>query len=483
MNYSMLRYVLGRLFLVIAGLMVLPLLVSFIYREPGTYQWAFIATISILLVVGLPMGSIKPRNHQYYSREGLVIVSLSWVFLSLFGALPFFISGDIPIFVDAVFETASGFTTTGSSILTDVESLAHSILFWRSFTHLIGGMGVLVFALALMPKSGHATVHVMKAEVPGPIFGKLLSRVSDTARILYLIYLSMTLVLIVVLCCFKMPFFDACLHAFGAAGTGGFGIKSNSVAFYQSPAIEWILGIAVLLFGVNFNLYYYLLLRQVKTVLKNEELRWYLGIFTVATAAICLGIRPLYHGRTGDMIRDAFFTAASIQTTTGYTTADYSQWPLYCHGILLLLSCIGASAGSTAGGLKVSRVVIYIKQAFVELRSVVSPKRTIRVHFEGKPLDQRDHRSISYYLATYSILLVIFTLILSTCTPDFETAVSSVVATFNNIGPGLGRVGPTGSYAFLPAYGKITLTLAMLAGRLELFPILILFYPRTWKRR
>lgn len=482
MNKGIIRYSLGRMLLVEAGLMVLPLLVGLVYGESMKTLGAFLFTIILLLLIGFISGTKIPKNTNLYVKEGLVIAALSWFALSFFGSLPFVLSGEIPSLVDAFFETVSGFTTTGSSILTDVESMSHSLKYWRSFTHLIGGMGVLVFALALMPSSSANAVNVMKAEVPGPTFGKLLSKLRDTARILYIIYLVMTVVLIVLLMFGGMDWYDASLHAFGAAGTGGFGIKNSSVAFYDSAYIDYVLAIAMVVFGVNFNLYYFILIGQIKKVFKNEELRWYLAIVLIAVILISLNLYGQYDS-ISRLIRDVFFTVSSVQTTTGYSTADFGQWPLFSQTILLGLMFIGASAGSTAGGFKVSRVAILIKSSIANIRKSKEPDQVIRVKFDGVPLEKRALSSVSNYFMIYILIFGLLVLLISLDAPDFLTAFSTVAATYNNIGPGLGLVGPTANFAWLSSFSKVILSIGMIAGRLELFPVLILFTPSTWRKR
>ena len=481
MNYGYVRFILGRILLVEAALLCPSLLIGLIYREPWRNLGAFFYTIIILLAIGLAAILRKPASKSFYAREGFVIVSLTWILLSLFGALPLIFSGSIPSLIDAVFETASGFTTTGASILHDIEALPHSILFWRSFTHLIGGMGVLVFVLAIMPKVESEAVHIMKAEVPGPTFGKLMARVGSTARVLYVIYLIITGLVVLFLRAGGMPLFDSLLHAFGAAGTGGFSLKNSSIGFYDSSYIHMVLAIAMLMFGINFNLYYLLLARQFKTILKNEELHWYAGIILTSFTAICLIVRPQYDS-IGLLLRDVFFTVSSIITTTGYAITDFNQWPLAAHVILLLLMFCGAMSGSTGGGLKVSRVALYIKTCTHEIRRTISPNRRLLVKFEHKPVDQATQRGISFYIMTYLLLFFGALLIVSLQGGNFTTAFSAVVATLNNIGPGLDVVGPVGNYASMSNLSKLTLIIIMIAGRLELFPVLILFSAKTWRK-
>lgn len=474
-------YLIGRILQLEGLLLMFPLLVSFIYGEPAHLWGSFLGTALGLILLGSLISIRKPKNSRLYARDGLVVCSLSWFLLSAFGALPLVLSGEYPTFIDAFFEIASGFTTTGATVITAVESLSHSILFWRSFTHLIGGMGVLVFALAILPSSGADTIHVAKAEVPGPSFSKIVAKLSRTARILYLIYLAMTAVLVLLLVLGGMPLFDSLCHAFGAAGTGGFGIKNNSIAYYHSPYIEFVLAVAMIMFGVNFNLYYLILLKQFKKFFKSEELRWYLGFIAASTFIIFL---QTYRDTTSPArgLLNAFFTVSSIITTTGYSTVDFDLWPLLSRGILLLLMFIGASAGSTGGGLKVSRVVMMMKAGFTELRQAQSPNRVLTLRFEDEAIRPKQLQSILCYLSMYAIVFTAATLLLLLDVPNFITGFSAVAATINNIGPGLDLVGPSGNFGFLSPTSKLVLTFCMIAGRLELWPVLILFSPATWKR-
>ncbi|NLA87084.1 MAG: TrkH family potassium uptake protein, partial [Clostridiales bacterium] len=401
MNKGIVRYVLGRMMLIEAGLMVFPLLIGLIYGESIRTVGSFLLTIGSLAAPGLLIGLKKPESTRFYTKEGLVIAALSWLLLSVFGSLPFIFSGEIMSPADAFFETASGFTTTGSSILTDVEAMSQSMLFWRSFTHLIGGMGVLVLALAVLPATSSESVHIMKAEVPGPTFGKLVSKLKNTARILYIIYLVMTAVLIVLLMAGGMNWFDASLHAFGAAGTGGFSIKATSVLYYNSAYLDIVLGIAMLVFGVNFYVYHLILIRQAKKALKNEELRWYLIIVFAAIALICIDLFGQYD-TVPRMVRDVFFSVSSVITTTGYTTADFGSWPLFSQAVLLLLMFIGACAGSTGGGLKISRVAVLLKAAVADIRHAKEPKQIVPTRFEGQTLGDAETRAIGRYFLVYT---------------------------------------------------------------------------------
>ncbi|MDN6626789.1 MAG: TrkH family potassium uptake protein [Pisciglobus halotolerans] len=481
MNISIVRYTVGRLLQIEAFLLLIPLAVSFIYQESWHYILSFLGVSAFLLAVGKLISQRKPKKTRITAKEGFAVVALSWVLLSFFGSLPFFFSGDIPSLVDAFFETSSGFTTTGSSILTDVETLSHSMLFWRSFTHLIGGMGILVFALAVLPQMDSESVHIMKAEVPGPTFGKLVSKLTSTARILYVIYLSMTLVVLILLLLGGMDLFDATLHAFGVAGTGGFGVRNGSIAPYNSAYIEYVISIGMLAFGVNFNLYYMVLIRQAKQVLKSEELRWYLGIVAGAILLIGLNLFPLYDSFE-KLFRDVLFSVSSIITTTGFATADFGTWPLFSRLILLLLMFVGGSAGSTSGGLKVSRIVILFKTVVSEVKHVAQPNRIVSIRYDQKALSKSTKHAVANYILVYAVSYILLLLLISLDMPDFLSAFSAIVATLNNIGPGLGMVGPASSFAGLNDFSKILLSFVMLAGRLEIFPMIILFSPRTWKK-
>ncbi len=481
MNRKMVAYVCGRILLLLTGLLLPSLAVALIYGEGWAGVWPFLAAMLVAAAPGLALSFRRPANTRIYSREGFVIVALSWFAFSAIGALPFLLSGAIPDPVDAFFEAASGFTTTGASIIPDVEALPHSLLFWRSFTHLVGGMGVLVFALAVLPSIESDDVSIMQAEVPGPVFGKLRARLTHTARLLYIIYLAMTAVLVVLLCLGGMPLFDSLVHAFGTAGTGGFGIKNSSVAFYNSAYIDYCLAIGMFLFGVNFNLYYLLLYRRSREVLRNEELRWYLGIALAAIIAIALDLIPHYSS-TPRLIRDVVFSVSSVMTTTGFSIVDFAAWPLFSRLVLLLLMFIGAMAGSTAGGLKVSRVAIYVKTFFQELRLQVSPNRRVPLLFEGRQLGTQLLARTGRYLLLYIGVFTTLLLITAFNAPTFLSAFSAVAATFNNIGPGLDVVGPAGNFAGFNRPTTLALAIGMIMGRLEIIPVLVLLAPRSWRR-
>lgn len=481
MNKSIVKFIIGKILRIEAVLMIAPLIVSFIYKEDSLYQISFLIVILVLVLTSYLLCRGEVNKRQMYAKEGFVIVSLSWIVLSFFGSLPFVISGDIPSFIDAFFETSSGFTTTGSSILTDVEVLAHSMLFWRSFTHLVGGMGVLVFALAVMPQTGSESVHIMKAEVPGPVFGKVVAKLSSSARILYLIYLSMAAVMVVLLLFGGMSFFDALLHAFGTAGTGGFGVRNGSLLTYDSAYIDFVISVGMILFGINFNLYFLILIGHVKEAFNSEELRWYFAIIGSAIGLICLNIYTTYES-IGMMVRDVFFSVSSIITTTGFSTVDFGKWPLFSKMILLLLMFFGGMAGSTAGGLKVSRVALLVKSSIAEFKRMSQPNRIVVIKHENKSIERDTLRSVVNYLLVYIVIFIGLIIIISLDFDDFESAFSSILATLNNIGPGLGEVGPTGGYSGLSNWSKVLLSFVMIAGRLEIFPIIILFSHKTWRK-
>ncbi len=480
MNRRMIVHILGHIITLEAGLMTLPLIVSFIYKEQCAT--AFIITIAISLLLGLVLLLIsKPKNRIMFAKEGFFIVSLAWIAMSVIGALPFVISGEIPKYVDAFFEVVSGFTTTGASILTDVESMSKGLLFWRSFTHWIGGMGVLVFIMAIIPSVSDRSIHIMRAEMPGPIIGKLVPRAKQTAKILYLIYIVMTLIQFVLLMFGGMNWFDSIVHTFGTAGTGGFGIKADSVDGYNNYC-QWIITIFMLLFGVNFNLYYLLLVRKYKSVLKSTELWTYLGIFAVSTAVIAFNVNDMFP-TVGDTIRASAFQVSSIMTTTGYATTDFNLWPSLSKTLLLLIMFGGACAGSTAGGLKISRILMLFKIAKRELKKMLHPRSVNTVKLEGKKLDDVTLSGVCAYFIVYMLIFAAIVLIVSIDGFDFETNFSAVTSCFNNIGPGLNQVGPMGSFAIYSDFTTFILSIAMLLGRLEFYPILLILIPTTWTRK
>lgn len=482
MKRTVIIYLLGKILFVESLLLLLPVIVGLIYGESVHQIMSYLSVAMGLAILSTVTSLKKPKQFKLYSRDGMVIVALGWLLLSFFGAIPLVLTGEFPNFFDAFFEISSGFTTTGSSVLASVDILAKSTLFWRSFTHLVGGMGVLVFTLAILPNTSDY-LQLMKAEVPGPVFGKLVSKLSGTARLLYGIYILMTSVLIIVLIFVKVPFFDAMLLAFGTAGTGGFGINSLGFSIYQNAElVEWIIGVGMLLFGINFNVYYFMLIGYFKTVLKeDEELRYYIGIIIFVTIAIAINISNMYSGLE-PLLRNTFFTVSSIITTTGYSTADFEKWPLLSQVLLLLLMFIGGCAGSTAGGIKLSRVLIYLKKAFAELKRTAHAGRIVVPKLSGKPINDVLQKQVSNYLLVYIAIFIMILLSVSIENDEFVSAFSSVAATFNNIGPGLGAVGPTNNFAFYSNWNKLVLSFGMIAGRLEIFPMIILFSPTTIKK-
>ncbi len=480
MNKKIVLNILGKILWAEAMLLVLPLIVSIIYGNSCTV--AFLITIAVAVITALPLIIFcKTENKRIYSKEGFVIVSLAWIIMSVIGTLPFVISGEIPSFVDAFFETVSGFTTTGASILTDVETMSEGLLFWRSFTHWIGGMGVLVFVLALSQELPDRSIHIMRAEMPGPIVDKLVPKAKETAKILYLIYIVLTLAEIVILVLCKMPLFEAIVHAFGTAGTGGFGIKADSIASY-SPAIQWVLAIFMFIFGINFNLFYLIILKRIKSVFRSSELWVYAGVAVVSCALITFNIYGSCEGLS-EALRLSAFQVSSVMTTTGFATADFNMWPGFSKTLLLVLMFMGACAGSTAGGLKVSRVIILVKGMRRELHRLLHPRSVKTLKLEGKRIDEQTLSSANSYLTVYVASIVMIFLLLSIDNFDVETNFSATVACFNNIGPGLGTVGPAGNFSEYSVFSKLILTAAMLLGRLEIFPLLLCFSPATWLKK
>ena len=481
MNYKMIFYTVGKVVFIEACLLFLPLITALIYSE----WWvaiSFAITIAIAFAVyGLSKLCFTPKDMVIFSKEGLIIVSLAWLTMSVIGCLPFIISGDIPSFVDALFETVSGFTTTGSTIVSNVEGLSHGVLFWRSFTHWIGGMGVLVFVMAVASKNNDRSIHILRAEMPGPTVDKLVPRARDTAKILYLIYIVLTLVLIVFLLCGGMPLFDSILHACGTAGTGGFGVKNDSLAGY-SPYLQWVISIFMFLFGINFNLYYLILLGKVKDVLKSGELWVYFTIVFVAIAVITGNILTMCNS-FGDALRHSAFQVTSIISTTGFSSTDFDLWPTLSKSVLLILMFIGGCAGSTAGGIKVSRVVLLGKSVSREFKRVLHPRSTSVIKSNGKRVDESTINGVMSYLTVYVACLIAVFLLISFEPFGIETNLSAAVACFNNVGPGFSLVGPMLNFGCYSAFSKIVLTFAMLLGRLEIYPILLTLLPKTWLKK
>ena len=478
MNRRMICRVLGLILECLAGLLILPTVAGLCYGEGVTH---FLITMALSGVLGFLLARVKPYSDVIYAKDGFVVVSLGWVLMSLIGALPFVLSGDIPNYINALFETVSGFTTTGASILEDVEGLSRGCMFWRSFTHWIGGMGVLVFIMAVLPMSGEHSMHIMRAEVPGPTVGKLVPRVRQTAKILYLIYIAMTLLEMLLLLLGGMSFYDALLHAFATAGTGGFSTKSASIAAFDSLYLEMVIAVFMVLFGVNFNLYFLLLIGRWKDALKSEELHWYLGIIAASVMAITLGISKMYGGIAAGL-RHAFFYVASITSSTGFGTVDFVTWPEYCKWIIVMLMFCGACAGSTGGGIKTSRVIILFKNVACEIRQMIHPRTVTRVQLDGKRVDTDGLKAVSTFFTSFMLLLITGSFLVSLDGYDMATNFSAVLSSLSNIGPGMSLIGPTGNYNIFSYGSKLVLTVMMLIGRLEIFPILILFSPSTWKK-
>ncbi len=479
MNYSMIKYIIGWMLVVEAALMVPSVIVSAIYGERGGF--ALVAAIMLCLAIGLPLIRRQPTNKTLYAKEGAVIVALCWVVVSFMGCLPFVISGEIPSLVDAFFETVSGFTTTGSSIMANPAGMSHGLMFWRCFTHWVGGMGILVFLLCILPLTGGGThMSLMKAESPGPSVSKLVPKVQSTAKMLYGLYVALSLLMLFLLLLGDMPLYDALCTVFGTAGTGGFGIKNDSFASY-STYIQAIVTIFMMLFGVNFNVYFLLYMRRVKDAFRCEEARWYFGIIITSILIITAYIYNSF-ASVGMALHHAAFQVGSIITTTGYASVDFDLWHTVPKTILVILMFIGACAGSTGGGLKVSRVIILVRTFIRELAFNLHPNRVRKVYFEGRPMESETLRSIAVYFATYILIFTGCIFLISFDGFDMVTNFTAVAATINNIGPGLSLVGPTQNFGLYSDFSKLILSFSMLAGRLELYPVLLLFYRETWRK-
>ena len=480
MNYRMIAYLSGLIILIEAAFLAAPSLVALIYGEAsGLY---FLGTMLGAALLGFLLTRLKPANRTMYAREGFVITALGWINISLIGALPFCLSGQIPNYIDAVFEMVSGFTTTGSSLVPNVELLDNCMNFWRCLSHWIGGMGILVFMLAIVNLGGGQSNHLLRAESPGPSVGKMVPNMRRSSAILYGIYLAMTAAEIVLLLLGGMPLFDALCHAFGTAGTGGFGIKAASIGAYDSYYLQAVISVFMLLFGINFNFYFFLLMRKFYAAFHITEVKAYLLIVLSAVVIITLNIFPMFPS-VFDAFHHTLFTVSSIITTTGFATVDFNLWPQLSRTILVLLMIVGACAGSTGGGVKVSRFVILFKAAAAELRKLLHPRAVKVVTMDGKPIGKENISGIQSYMLIYAVITVISILLVSLDNFDMVTTITAVEATLNNIGPGLNLVGPTGNYAMFSPLSKIVLTLDMLFGRLELFPMLILLMPSTWRKR
>ena len=473
MNTKIIRYILGNVLRLEALFLLLPFIVGLFCGEKTTFIFLYVSLGSFF--VSLPLVWKKPDDMVFYLKEGCVSTALSWILMSLVGCLPFYISKTIPSFTDALFETISGFTTTGASILPEVESMPTCCLFWRSFTHWIGGMGVLVFLLAVVPMSGGSHINLMRAESPGPSVGKFVPKVRHTARLLYIIYVFLTLLEVVLLIFGGMNILDSLMTSFGTAGTGGFGIRNDSFMSF-SPYIQWVVSIFMILFGLNFNIYYLLLFGQFKKAFSIEEIHYYLLLIASAVAIIFVSIRHMF-STPFETMTHTVFQVASIISSTGFSSADFDLWPNVCKVVLVILMIVGACAGSTGGGIKVTRLVVLIKTIGKELKNYIHPRRVSKVKMDGKPVEHEVVRSINVYFITFIILFFASILLISIENYDFSTNFSAVLATMNNIGPGLNLVGPTANFSFFNDFSKYVLMFDMLAGRLELFPLLILFHP------
>ena len=480
MNNRMTTYILGKMLGVEALVLLIPALVSWIYNEEG---WKyFLITGVILAVVYLAFGIKKPKDSTIYRRDGFIIIACAWILWSIFGALPFWLSGEIPFYVDAFFETVSGFTTTGSTILTDASSLSMGMNFWRCLTHWIGGMGVLVFVMVVVSLEDKNSMHLMRAEVPGPETDKLVPKARDTAKILYGMYLVLTITEVVFLLAGGMNLYDSVIHSFSTAGTGGFNNRSNSVAYYNSAYIDGVITVFMILFGINFNVYYFLLLKKLKAVFKNEELRAYLGVILGATLLITMNILSVYETPL-KAFRYAVFQVAAIITTTGFVTADFNLWPEFSKCMLLLLMVVGACAGSTGGGMKVSRILIMLKSVKREMKRLLHPQSVNLVKINQKKVSESTMQGVYMYFIAYVAVFIMSILVVSLNNYDFTTTFSGVLTTLNNVGPGLAGVGPIENFSHFSVLSKFVFCADMLIGRLEVFPFLMLLSPNLWRKK
>lgn len=473
--------ILGKFMLIEAVLLLLPALVALIYHEYDN-TICFLITAAISLSIGILLNLQNSKSSDLYAKEGLMIIGLVWICWSLIGALPFYMSKEIPRYIDAFFETVSGFTTTGSSILADVESLSYSMHFWRAFTHWIGGMGVLIFAMAIMPVSDKNAIHLMRAEVPGPTVSKLVPRGMKNAKILYGIYIGLCILEFIFLVIGGMPVFDSIIHTFSTAGTGGFSCKNASVLAYNSPYAEWVITVFMFLFSVNFNMFYFILIGKFLQIFKNTELKVFLGIVFAAVICLFFAARGSFE-TSGDALRTAAFQTMAIISTTGFGIGDFELWGGFAKTIILILMLMGACAGSTGGGLKLSRIIIMVKSAFKTLKTLISPHSVGNVKLDGRPLDDDIVKSVSGYMVIYILVIGLSLFLIAFNNLPFEETFSAVTTCISNVGPGFGSIGPVGNFSELSDFSKIILSFDMLLGRLEMFPILLLFSPSIWKRK
>lgn len=480
MNITAILNIIGHVMKYEIILLLIPFFVALFYGQGDAN--AFLYTVLLMIPIALILIKIKGKKNEIYAKEGFLTVGLAWIVISFFGALPFVFSGAIPSLVDAFFETSSGFTTTGASILTEIQSLPKGILFWRSFTHWVGGMGFLIFILALMPTFSGNTIHLLKAESPGPTPGKIVPKIKQTAKILYAIYFVLTLIETIFLKSAGLSWYDSIIHALGTAGTGGFSNMNASVATFNNPAVEWIITIFMLLFGVNFVLYFQLIRGNVKAFFKSEELKWYLIAVFASIIIIAVNIIPFNHGDVTKSIRDSAFQVSSIVTTTGYATVNFNLWPTLSKVILIMLMFMGAMAGSTGGGIKTIRIVIIFKAIRREIDKILHPRRVKSVKIDGNVVEEETISGVFLFIFAYIIISLIAIFIVSFDNFDVTTTVTSVIATLSNIGPGLEMVGPAGNFSAFSDLSKLVLSFCMLAGRLEIYPMLILFSPSLWKK-
>ena len=480
MNVTAILNIIGHVMKYEIILLLIPFFVALFYGQGDAN--AFLYTVLLMIPIALILIKIKGKKNEIYAKEGFLTVGLAWIVISFFGALPFVFSGAIPSLVDAFFETSSGFTTTGASILTEIQSLPKGILFWRSFTHWVGGMGFLIFILALMPTFSGNTIHLLKAESPGPTPGKIVPKIKQTAKILYAIYFVLTLIETIFLKSAGLSWYDSIIHALGTAGTGGFSNMNASVAAFNNPAVEWIITIFMLLFGVNFVLYFQLIRGNVKAFFKSEELKWYLIAVFASIIIIAVNIIPFNHGDVTKSIRDSAFQVSSIVTTTGYATVNFNLWPTLSKVILIMLMFMGAMAGSTGGGIKTIRIVIIFKAIRREIDKILHPRRVKSVKIDGNVVEEETISGVFLFIFAYIIISLIAIFIVSFDNFDVTTTVTSVIATLSNIGPGLEMVGPAGNFSAFSDLSKLVLSFCMLAGRLEIYPMLILFSPSLWKK-
>ena len=481
MNYKMIFYVLGKMLKLLSGLLILPAICSLIYDEPRHITISFFATIVIcfLSYCMLNFFTDSDSDRDFYKREGFVIVTLTWVVFSLLGALPFYLSGEIPSYIDSLFETVSGFTTTGSTILTDIESMEKSLLFWRSFTHFIGGMGVIVFAVAILPRSPH-TIHIAKAEVPGPYFGKVVSSIKQTAIYLYTIYIILTVILFILLLFGGIGVFDSINIAFSTAGTGGFSVRNSGIAYYNNTYITVVVAIFMLIFSMNLSLIYFLLFKKYFRILKSEELRWFIGMISTLSIIMFLDIYRSYDTPNHSLL-DVFFTVSSVVSTTGFTYNDFNIWPVFSKMIILILMIVGGCTGGTAGGIKIPRLIFFVKNAKQSISKALNPRKIVMTKIDGKVI--KDTTPLSNYLLLFGFVFVIILFLVTFQINDFEDAISLTVTSISNAGPAFNHFGPMSNFSAVPDFTKIILSFSMLLGRLELLPLIVFFSAKTWKKR